>query len=65
MSERLKLPQSSYDRLRAACEDLLLAHHVDPDAFREYDPIPDAQYWEPFAPTTSVMDDVSVPGSDD
>jgi hypothetical protein len=41
------LPQTSYDRLRAACTDILLWDHIDPDCYHDYEPIPDDDYWEP------------------
>jgi hypothetical protein len=39
------LPQSSYDRLKAACQDILLTKHVNPDCYTEYEPIPDDEFW--------------------
>jgi hypothetical protein len=41
-----RLPQSSYDRLKAACEDILLWEHVDPDIYLSYEAVPDAEFWE-------------------
>jgi len=51
------LPQATYDKLKAACQDILLWKHIDPDAWYGYDPVPDGDYWEhePFDPDDEFL----------
>ena len=60
------LPQSSYDRLRAVCEDILLWDHIDPDCYMGYRPIPDSEYWEEVPPlVTGYEPPTREPANDD
>ena len=54
------LPLSRYNRLRDACRDPLLADLLNPDAYLDYEPMADNQYWE----VLPSLDD-SAGGTDD
>lgn len=45
-NEKKILPKATFDRLKAACQDIMLWELIDPDVWREFECVPDSEFWE-------------------